>query len=238
MSIKAFSVVSDPEHPGAKRLSRSAEFWGWDHKFIIQKDQPEGPKPFKIWLPTYRAEQLGQLDFIRQYDPEFCMYVDGWDSVFTGPPQELQFKRGCLAFGGDTVLYPENTSQPMASFPNVGWEEYRFVNCGAIWGDARVMAELAADYLQNSPETLLNQAYYNRRVAFELGVGRSRLSIDTRAEVVINIMLLQKRWFRFKANRVEYTALGSRPVVLHVPGWGSADKAVPLPQELEELYGN
>jgi hypothetical protein len=237
LAYKAFSVVSDPEHPGAKRLTRSAKYWGWDHSFIIKQDQPE--VNFRVWRPSYRAEQLGQLDFIRHHEPEFCMYVDGWDTVFTGPPQELDLKRGVLTFGGDTVLYPEDTEQPMNSFPRVGWEEFRFLNVGAIWGDSKIMAELAADYLQNSPEQMINQAYYNRRYAFERGVGRTRLHLDSKAEVALNIMLVQKRWFKMEGRRGCYLPTGTHPLVLHSPGQNTsnAGKAVPIPLEIEALYG-
>ena len=236
--IKTFSVVSSPDHPGARRLSRSAKFWGWDHTFIIKQDQPELNPPYKVWYPSYRAEQLGQLDFLCQHEPEFALYLDGWDTVFTGPPQELPLRRGHLCFGGDQVLYPEHGSQPEASFPSVGENEFRFTNVGCIWGDGKVMAELAADYLQHSPEQMVNQLYYNRRYTYEVGVGRSRLHIDTKAEVALNIMLTQKRHFELRGIRVHYKPTDAYPLVLHSPGQGRAhaEKAVPIPEELERLY--
>lgn len=237
--VKAFSVVSSADHPGAQRLARSARFWGWDHTFIIKQDQLDLRPPYKVWYPSYRAEQLGQLDFIRAHpEEEFLLYVDGWDTVFTGPPQELPLKRGHLSFGGDSVLYPEHTSQPETCFPTVGEHEFRFTNVGCVWGDAKVMAELAADYLQNSPEQMVNQLYFNRRFVYEWGVGRERLHIDTKARVMLNIMLTQKRHFDMRGPRAHYIPTDSYPLILHSPGQGRtfAEKAVPIPEELEKLY--
>ena len=232
--------MSDPSHPGAERLRRSAKFWGWDHSFIIKQDQPELNPPYKIWHPNYRAEQLGQLDFIRAHpEVEQVVYMDAWDTVFTGPPQELPATPGQLWFMGDTVLHPDNPSLA-ARFPKVGLEEFRFLNAGVMWGDPRVMAELAADFLQHSPESLVNQEYFTYRYIYEQGVGRKRLFLDTKAEVSLNVMLLQKRFFQMKGVRPHFTVSESNPLFLHVPGHGSAlretGKPVPIPEELEKLY--
>lgn len=236
--VKAISVVSDPEHPGAKRLSRSAKFWGWDHSFVLKQAQLDLNPPYNPWLPSYRAEQLGQLEYINQHTPDFLLYLDGWDSVFTGPPQELPLLKGHLSFGGDTVLHPEGSTQPASSFPKVGELEFRFVNMGVVWGDAMVLRELAADYLQNSPEQMVNQLYFNRRYAFERGVGRNRLHIDRLASVSLNIMDVQKRHFEMRGPRPHYLPTDTYPIIMHAPGKGFShkDKAVPLPEEIERLY--
>lgn len=229
MRLKAFSVVSDVDHPGAERLRRSAAYWGWDHTFIKQE---------KGWRPTYGAEQEGQLQALSRFSPEFFIYVDGWDTVFTGPPQELPLERGKLFFGGDTVCYPEGSKLEDA-FPSVGLEEFRYVNCGTIWGDSMIMSELAAEYLTHSPE-VVNQAYFNYRYMFERGLGRKRLLLDTRAEVALNIMLVQLRYFKFAHNRIHYTPTSTMPLVLHSAGVGPSlseqGKMAPMPKEIEELY--
>lgn len=233
--VKTFSVVSNPEHPGAKRLARSAKYWGWDHSFIVKGDQPE--VGYSVWRPTYRAEQLGQLDFIRAAEAPDVMYLDGYDTVFTGPPQELGLPPGQLSFGGDTVLFPQ-LRHLAELFPAVGLEMFRYINAGCIWGDSRIMSELAADYLTHSPELLVNQTYYNQRYIYEKGVGRSRLVIDTKGEVALNTMLMQKRFFEMKSNRVHFLPSDTYPLVLHSPGTGQTfgEGAVPLPPELERLY--
>lgn len=238
-SVKAFSVVSGVEHPGARRLARSAKFWGWDHSFVIKQDQPDLKPPYKVWWPSYRAEQLGQLEFLQANpEAEFVLYLDGWDTVFTGPPQELPLLRGHLAFGGDQVLYPEHGSQPEAAFPPVGENEFRFTNVGTVWGDAAVLRELAADYLQNSPEQMVNQLYFNRRYAYEVGVGRRRLHVDTKARTSLNIMMVQKRHFEMRGPRPHYLPTDTYPLIIHTPGQGHShkEKAIPLPEELEKLY--
>lgn len=241
MGCRAFSVVSSTEHPGAKRLARSAAYWGWNHSFIIKEAQMDLKPPYNPWRPSFRAEQLGWLDACRKWDgEENLLYVDGWDAVFTGPPQELQVRKNTLTFGGDTVIYPEGMpwQELGPCFPKVGLEEFRYVNAGSAWGSRLIMMELAADYLQNSPEQYVNQAYFNYRYLFELGVERNRLFIDTKAEVALNIMLVQKRFFQMRGNRVNFTATGSFPLIVHTPGQGVSHgpNAVPFPPELEKLY--
>jgi hypothetical protein len=146
MKLKAFSVVSDVSHPGAERLKRSAAFWGWDHTFIKQETD---------WRPTYRAQQIGQLEGLRRFaDADFFLYTDGWDTVFTGPPQELRLEKGKLFFCGDSVLYPGD-GLPEDSFPPVGLEEFRYVNDGVIWGDPAILKELAAEYLTHCPKEIV-----------------------------------------------------------------------------------
>lgn len=239
--VKAFSVTSNPDHPGARRLARSAKFWGWDHTFLLKQDQLDLKPPYIVWRPTYAAEQLGWVDAVRKWPEEdFFFYVDAWDTVFTGPPQELSCVRGQLNFGGDTVLYSENLPKELGPlFPRVGSEEFPYVNAGAAWGDSNLFAELAADYLQHSPTTLVNQDYFNWRFIYELGVGRERLTVDTRGEVALNIMLVQKRFFEMRGNRVHYLPTDTYPLVVHAPGSGvsAGENAVPLPAELEKLYG-
>lgn len=233
--VKAFSVVSDAGHPGAQRLARSAKFWGWDHTFVIKQNQEDLDPPYRVWYPTYRAEQLGQLDFIRSSGAEFVFYLDGWDTVFTGPPQELKLERGKLTFCGDTVIHPDRKDLA-GRFPEVGLECFRYVNAGVMWGDSQVMSELAADYLQNSSEGAVNQDYFNYRFLYEQATrGRKRLEIDHTAKVALNLMLLQKRFFEMDGVRPVFNVTGARPLVVHVPGHGSLP-VVPLPKELEELY--
>jgi hypothetical protein len=218
-------------------LPLSAKFWGWSHKFVVKQDQPELNPPYKIWRPSYRAEQLGQLDFIRANpEVEQVMYVDGYDTVFTGPPQELLPCKGQLWFGGDTVMHPDNPE--LEKFYYSPYNGFPYINCGVMWGDAKIMMELAADYLQNSPENMVNQQYYNWRVAFENGVRRNRLKVDFAGYTVLNIMLVQKRHFTMVQNRPVYIPTEARPLVMHAPGTGQTfgENAVPLPEELEKLY--
>lgn len=231
----AFTVTSDTSHPGFKRLQRSADFWGWDLKVQHQ----EG------WDRTnYRAEQLGQLEAFRKWEPEFFLYLDAWDTVFTGPKQELPLHRGVVSFAGDTIGFAwphENLAPDYAEtswFPPVEEHEFRFVNAGVIWGDAAKMQSLAGEYL-HCPYWLINQDYLNRKYAFEASVGLPYLRVDTRAESALNIMQVQKRFFRFEetTKRVKYVPTGTRPLVVHSPGTGITKPLAPMPPALEEMFG-
>lgn len=233
MRLLTFTVTNNPLHPGAIRLAKSALFWGWDLKFIHQDGWNRS---------NYRAEQLGQLEAIQSFNPEYVLYLDAWDTIFTGPPQELPLRHGMLSFCGDTTLHPWEGMEGIEReeqtwYPHVGEHEFRFVNAGVIWGDARILEDLALDYLDR-PAWLVNQDYLNRRYAFEDSVGKVRLQVDQRAKVALNLMLLQKRYYEFspESSRVEYIPSRSRPLVLHSPGTGLTKPLAPMPEELEKLY--
>lgn len=220
-------------------MARSAAFWGWDHEFIIKRDQPENN--YYIWKPTWRAEQLGWMEAVRAWDKDFLLYIDGWDAVFTGPPQELvpHLRAGKMSFCGDTVLFPETMPwREMAPlFPEVRLEQYRYVNAGVVWGDRKLFEQYATEYLL-LPESLVNQQYFNWRYLYERGLGGDRLSIDSRAEVALNIMLTQKRFFEVQANRVRFVPTGTSPIILHACGQGETFKEsmVPMPAEVDGWY--
>jgi hypothetical protein len=123
-------------------------------------------------------------------------------------------------------------------FPEVGWEEFRYVNDGVIWGDPAILRELAAEYLTHCP--VVNQAYFNHRYVFENATGRTRLQIDKRAHHALNLMMVQLRYFEMRGKRPHYVPTDSTPVVLHAPGaygtYSIKGEAVPMPKQLEDLY--
>lgn len=230
MRFLSFTVTDNPEHPGFKRLQKSADFWGWDLKVVNQGSWSR---------ENYRAEQLGQLEALRKWDPEYVMYVDAWDTVFTGPPQEVPLHRGVLTFSGDTVGFAPEADPRLGSwYPEVGENQFRFVNAGTFWGDAAKLQSLAGEYL-SCPFWVVNQSYFNQRYAFEASVGLPFLRVDHKAETALNLMQVQKRFYAFHegSKRVEYVPYGTRPVVLHSPGLGLTRPIAPMPREIEDLFG-
>ena len=234
--FRAFTVTSDPDHLGAKRLAASAKYWGWDLEWQIQGGWDR---------KSYRAEQLGQLEFFRKVDPDFALYLDAWDTIFAGPPQELQARlvEGKLSFCGDTVLCGWST-RPWAArlseetFPPRPTWGFPFVNCGVMWGDTKVWKELAEDYLGHYRGDLANQDYFNARYAFETGMGRNRLEIDTTGQVALNIMNVEGRHVaRNKSNRIGYLPFKALPLVIHSPGHGQNPlELAPMPHWMTNLY--
>ncbi len=231
--FQAFTVTSDPKHAGAQRLQRSANYWGWDLKTLVHLEGWD--------RRTYRAQQIAQLRALQEYDPDFFLYLDAWDTIFTGPPQELQVNRGELVFCGDTLLGEWQDKKLGArmvqhAYPQVELNSFRFVNDGVFWGDSAVFRELAGDYLQNYPECI-NQDYFNQRYAMENSLKRTRLKVDTRATTCINIMgLLAKNVERRPNNRMVYKPFETSPIVLHSPGTGLTEPIAPMPKWMEELY--
>lgn len=229
-----FTVTSDPSHAGAERLRRSASYWGWDLKWIIQADGWE--------RKSYRAEQLGQLRAFLDHDVEFALYLDAWDTLFMGPPQELQFKRGQFNFCGDTTMDSWKDKDWAAKiieaeFPPAKLGEFPYVNAGVKWGDVTIWKELIGDYLSNYREDLPNQDYFNKRYAMEQAMGRTRLKVDSRAEVALNIMDVQARFVeRMYNNRLRYKPFNTFPLVMHSPGTGLTDPVAPMPNWMTEIY--
>lgn len=221
MRLLSFSVVSDSSHPGAKQLAASAKFWGWDHKFIVL---PTGWDRF-----TYRNEQLGALEFLRTLEPEYVLYLDGWDTVFTGPPQELPLRPGKLTFGGDKLCWPNSVLAPQ--FPEVFDGRFRFVNAGTYWGDAFLVRQLAEEFLALDSPSLSNQDFFNARYLYEDTIQSGRLSIDSSAEVSLNVHGMDPFFSEcgYKHRRVWYKPTDTFPLVVHSPGKLTETSSPPFP---------
>ena len=228
----AFTVTNNPDHPGAERLARSAKYWGWDLKWIQQD----------IDRVTFGGQQLGQLEALRKFEPEYFLYLDAWDTIFTGPPQELQFIPGVLTFGGDTVLTEgwaelgQCAKISSDDFPPVPVGGFRYVNDGTLWGDSLILQELAGDYLQNYSQCI-NQDYFNKRLAFEHGLFRKRLQVDYKAQVSLNIMGTYRREVDCLPNhRLLYLPFKTTPLVLHSPGTAGKEPVAPIPKWMVDEY--
>jgi len=227
--ITVFTVTNDPETTGAKLLQNTAEAWGWPLEWYIQK---EG------WDKTFRAQQLGQLAVLTAHpENQYFLYTDAWDTLFVGPMPELydKLQPGVVTFSGDTVLheawqnYQFKARLTPEAFPPVGYGQFPFVNDGVIWGDSRLMIRLCEDYLNNYRPEIINQDYFNVKVAAELALFNGRLRIDSKAEVVLDLMGTQNRHVvDLPGHRVKYVPTGSLPIVLHFPGLGiEASKVMP-----------
>jgi len=225
-----FTLTDQPDHPGCVRLKASADYWGWN---LDIRKQGSWDKT------TFRAEQLGQLEALRHSDSRYFLYLDAWDTMFAGPPGELQLEKGKLSFCGDPLLgeWQRGTTRfAPEAYPPVGLDQFRYVNAGVIWGDSLVLQELAGDYLANYGERV-NQDYFNQRYAFEQSLGRERLQVDAKAEVALNIIGVLMRQVERVGNRLRYKPTGAQPLVVHSPGTSLTDPLAPMPKWLEALCG-
>lgn len=222
--VKVFTVTDQPNHPGALRLQRSAAFWGWDLTVKLV--------PSSWWeRDTYRAEQKGLLEALLEPGlPEWMMYVDAWDTLFTGPPQELPLEKGKLAFCGDLHCFPNEVWK--GAFPQVGFGEFPYLNAGVFWGDPRVAIELCDEYLALDNQ-LCNQDFFNLRYLYELGTGRSRLAVDSRAQVALNMWGMHPAYSHLTRvnRRLYYKPTGTTPLVVHAAGSSMFHDVPPMPAQ-------
>lgn len=184
-------------------LLESARRWGWKlhsffespfpgryeesyHKFIAKKHQ---------LIKSRLLKQSGSCD-------QF-LFVDAWDSVFLGPPGELEIPKYTLNFSGSLDCYPEKCYSRFFS------GTLPFLNSGVIWGEV-------ATYLARCPEYEVNDQLAWTREMVQNPTG---LFVDSEAKVALttfgesdlsNFSRVSGRW--------RYNPTGSFPLVLHAGG--------------------
>lgn len=229
--VLAFSPTDNPEHPGALRLARSAKQWGWNHTFVEQGGWDRD---------SYRAEQEGTMKFLWTLDwdnPPYVMYMDAWDTLFVGPPQELPLQQGQLEFCGDKKCFPDETHK--ALYPEVWEGQFRYLNAGVIWGDPFILRELAKEYLElDSDRGVCNQTFFAAAYLKEQMLGRAHLFIDHNADHVLNLWGMSGVKDSFtevgrKHRRVWYKTRDTFPVVLHAAGSTTFHELPPVPRWIE-----
>ena len=231
MSRLIFTITDQPDHPGAERLRRSARYWGWDLKWFT----PGEIDQFFKW------QSRAQVEILAGEKPDSFIYVDAWDTIFCGPPQELKLRDKELCFCGDTLLAEwQNKSMVIKMspdvFPTIGIDEFRYVNDGVMWGDPKILLELWDDYLANYP-WVLNQDYMNQRYAFETSMKRYRLRVDGKAQVALNLMgMLMRQVDKTPSDRLIYRPFRSTPLVVHSPGTRTMEAIAPIPRWMEEAF--
>lgn len=219
--IVAITVTDKPDHPGCVRLKESAEYWGWDLHVELQAEGWE--------RNTYKAEQQGLARAIDKLNlPTWVMYLDAWDTMFVGPPQELALRDQIVTFCGDTHCFPSDTIAK--SFPRVGFKEFPYINCGVMWGWGATMLELCYNYLA-LPTEVCNQDYFNLQYAYQQAVGVHTLQIDHQAESALNLWGMGPKYADLARirRRVVYRPTDTRPVVLHAAGSSTFHELPPMP---------
>ena len=221
MSFLAFTVTDKPDHPGCVRLKKSADFWGWDLKVVEQ----EG-----FERQTYRAEQLGWLKAFDMHPQDsIFLYLDAWDTIFTGPPQELALPKEKLTFSTDFQCFPNPALEDV--FPKVLQGEGRYINAGVVWGDMGVAWGLAKEYLALENQ-LCQQDFFNARYIYEMLLGRDRLQLDTSHRVALSTWGMDPAYssLYFRNGRTHYKPTGTTPLVLHQAGSTSFHVVPPMPE--------
>jgi hypothetical protein len=227
--LKVFTVTDKPDHPGCVRLKKSADYWGWRLEVQAQGGWDRS---------NFAAEQRGQLEALRWAEEDYFLYLDAWDTMFAGPRGELTLTPGVVTFCGDPLLgeWQRGTTRfESEAFPEVGLDQFKYVNAGVVWGARNTMVELCYSYL-DVYSSRVNQDYFNQLYAFEQSLGRNRLRVDHKAEVALNIIgVLMRQVRKNPNNRLEYLPTGATPLVVHSPGTALTDPVAPMPKWLEEL---
>lgn len=221
--VKAITVTSSLTHPGVVRLQKSAEFWGWD---LTTWPQHTGWERF-----TYRAEQEGLIQAMNFLGmPEWVLYMDAWDTLFTGPPQELPLQREKVAFCGDKHCFPTELWKDV--FPQVMLGEFPHLNAGVFWGWGPTIYQLCGEFLQLQ-NSLCNQDFFNLRYIYEHGIGSGRLSIDHSAQVALNMWGMDPRYQDITRvnRRLFYKPTKTTPLVVHAAGTSTFHDVPPMPPQ-------
>lgn len=221
--IQVITVTDKPDHPGCVRLKKSADYWGWPLKVVKQDG-------FERWF--YRAEQEGLAKGLELASYKYVMYVDAWDTMFVGPPQELPLREDRVDFCGDFQCFPDETTAKL--FPAVLRGEFPYLNAGVIWGDARKLLEMTLDYLELGKCN--NQTYFASRYLFERMVGLADLHIDHSARVALNLWGMDPRYEDLgrKNGRLWYKPTDTTPLVLHAAGSSCFHELPPMPPQAVE----
>jgi hypothetical protein len=181
-------------------LLDSARRWGWKlHSHFITPE--EGP--FEASYHKFIAKKHHCIANVLQ-GRDYFLYLDAWDTVFTGPRSEVPFEPGRLHFSGSLDCYPEKGYAkyfPEAPFP--------YLNSGVIWGKA-------SDYLRLCPEEwVLDQLAWTRRYV----QSPEAFIIDGMAATALTLFGVGSNSnFAYRGGRWVYLPTGSTPVIVHAAG--------------------
>jgi len=199
-----FTVVSDST-PGWTRLEESAHKQGIDLKTFFLGET--GHTGFLKKKHRYIAETL------RIHQPEFFIFVDGWDTLFVRPMRPTMPKG--LWFGGEKNCYPMKELEAFYAVAPSSLGMFPFLNSGVIWGETEA-------YLKHVPPVGIHD-----QLAWTIKYlgGIEDIHIDGWAEVALNLHSVPNEDLRrLPGGGVQHIPSNGTPLVVHGNGnW-------PIPQ--------
>lgn len=116
------TVASDPNNPGLQQLQRSCDHFGYNLIILVDSACEWG------------RQQIGVYNWAKQNPGVSYVYVDGYDTFFVGPPEEL--KKNIDSYKCKMLVSGEGVI-----FPNPLWEDgyddcespWKYVNGGCYW---------------------------------------------------------------------------------------------------------
>lgn len=202
MSKPYVFTIQTKEALGYFRLLESARKWGWPLETVWAEDLDPGN--FEESYHAFIAEKhlLIRQELLRTGVDQF-FFLDAWDTVFTGPFEELTFHPMELYFSCANDCYPEKGYERL--FTN---GTYPYPNTGVIWGSA-------TKYRYSCPnQQVLDQLAWTREIA----VHPSRYCLDTEYQVACTIFHEDTSNWARKDGRWIWQPTGTRPLVVHAAG--------------------
>ena len=200
-----FTLTTDVEHPGLKRLEASAD----DHGVNLVTLKGFAKGDYEGYL---RCKHLEILEVLQDVKPKQFLFLDAWDTVFVGlPGLEVMNEEG-LCFGGEKNCYPEVGLKGIYPFPD---EPFPYLNSGVIWGRT-------SEYIHLCPRQVEHDQLAWTKV---YGLKPESIFIDTHARHVLNLHSTNPGDLSRFPDGVRYNPTGTWPFIIHgngkwpLPSW-------------------
>lgn len=145
MEIENVFTIISKENEGYFRLLVSAKRWGWKLRTVfIPNDGSEAA----YWDFIQRKHLYIKKEVLRK---ELFLYVDGYDTIFIGPPVDVETKN--VIFSAQDECWPEP-----------GYGRYfpgRFLNTGVIYGKTSVYYQRCPEYVGVNDQLVWTREYLN-----------------------------------------------------------------------------
>ncbi len=213
--VQIVTVSTAPTHKYQKLQKQTTKQWGYSYTSIAQGVQWQGFVTKMVQAADYLKKAL--LEDPSGTRETLYAFVDAYDLVFTGPPEELLAKyrnhdvpivvgveRICFGNCVPTTCEPVNTSGSVR----------QFINGGCVIGRADELAtfyEWGARHYPADDQIALSQ-YYSRHCGM--------IAKDTEAEIVLNLAAFTWKeldTLEMQDGRLTLSKTGTQPCMVHCP---------------------
>jgi len=200
-------TTSHPGDPRIQRLQRSAAKYAIPLEVLYLYTSGQTYESFLEHKHRYIAGVLA-----RTRAPGF-LYLDAWDTVFTGEIPLEVFSEVDLCFGAEKNCYPEPSYA--RSFDQTS--PFPYLNSGVMWGNTNLALELTPTQVEHDQLAWTKQYLLTPE----------RIHLDTHARHVLNLHSTDPQDLSYFPDGVRYNPTSTWPFILHGNGkW-------PLPQWTE-----
>jgi hypothetical protein len=223
------TFADDVQDARVKFLLSTADHYGWKNVEAIEDPGFKAKPPY--WAK--RAMAFKQLVDSAESDSKIFLFVDGFDSMIVGPPEEL-VSTYQNKFGLDSVVYqcckyrwprscPAWIQPPQGKWGVKDFGACSWANAGLFMGSAKALrqlfsTELASLFEKHSPSNPLQDDQCAVNWAFSYG--HSLLKLDTEHELFYGSVWDTSINCKIQANgrRFQDVKTGNFPIVFHLDG--------------------